>query len=195
VKEHPILFSAPMVRAILEGRKTQTRRIVKSDWQDADDDGWPLVQDEDGFWHREKCRHGAVGDLLWVRETHSILESSITGRAPPVWYWADGNPVEGDYCRPRPSIHMPRWASRITLKITGVRVERLNEISERDAFAEGAKQGYDDQLTPQQKHVNSVEYFSRLWESINGEGSWAKNPWVWVIEFERQAHPNKGSQP
>lgn len=225
VKERPILFSAPMVRAILEGRKTQTRRIVKpAHVEDFDfigggpngepatrDSIWlqygPLTEDNgdttepqwlvSGTEYPEEgsCPlgqlYGAVGDRLWVRETHSVSTIDPMG----VWYWADGNPSLGDWTKPRPSIHMPRWASRITLEITGLRVQRLHEISEADAIAEGIHEfklpngsvyGYSPHGTPGYACTDDpVSAYAFLWEKINGAESWDANPWVWVIEFKQ----------
>lgn len=178
-KERPILFSGPMVRAILDGRKTQTRRIVKDESK--------AKRDIDGiYWG---CPYGLIGDRLWVRETwfDNLCPRTPADGLNEVYYRADGEAHEqfpGDYMDMRwtPSIHMPRWASRITLEVTGVRVERLNEIDADDVFAEGA-------LTTDYEwwHVDLMvrQQFQILWESINGPGSWAANPWVWVIEFKR----------
>lgn len=199
MKERPILFSAPMVRAILECRKTQTRRVVQSIGNDEGfviidygNGGWPYRSDDgDSTTHTIKrggklyleetphaCPYGQPGDRLWVRETHMLgLESDIEVGA--VAYKADGyvrgglGDFEGRNWRP--SIHMPRWASRILLEITSVRVERLQDISEADAEAEGPP-----------KHFNSSrDNFCALWQEINGDGSWDANPWVWVIEFRQ----------
>lgn len=225
VKERPILFSGPMVNAILEGRKTQTRRVVKDlpPWEiteickDAGGTGrWmpngPAPSGKGmaaGHWRN--CPYGQPGDRLWVRETWQgplmdaeVMENEFRadrGRfLKPEYcvYAADGGPkpefVTLDdelVCRWRPSIHMYRWASRILLEITDVRVERLNDISEADAKAEGA---WSDAFI-----VNKVaDYFKcdlfavhpslafrMLWESINGADSWAANPWVWVVEFRK----------
>ena len=202
MKERPIIFSGPMVRAILAGRKTQTRRVVKPqpDSKIADEAYWNIG----GFRLRDDaanplpCPYGSPGDRLWVRETFSVehcyaglppslLEFTSTG----IWYWADGNPHYGDWTKPKPSIHMPRWASRITLEITGVRVERLNDISEVDAAEEGVRymgegEGYEDYCHGSGTWCTSSKAsFTSLWESINGPGSWALNPWVWVVEFKR----------
>ena len=117
------------------------------------------------------------------------------GDCSRIWYWADGNPTEGDWTRPRPSIHMPRWASRITLEIVSVRVERLQDISYEDALAEGVLD-FRPLIEPECQQGETADECARrlcwpqrcyrqLWESINGEGSWAKNPWVWAIEFRR----------
>ena len=165
--DRPILFSAPMVRALLDGRKTQTRRILKPQPDHCHRDiigKTPPYSEED--WNRlipqlgdkEMPLRFAKGDRLWVRETISF-EHRWTGTKPrdvpagvPVWYWADGDPTEGDWTKPIVSIHMPRWCSRITDTITDVRVQRLQEIGEEDAIAEGCAatvgenwwQGYRD---------------------------------------------------
>lgn len=205
MKEHPILFSAPMVRAILEGRKTQTRRVVKPqptfDRRGVTAAGWA---ERDGLWMfpnvapevRIRCPYGQPGDRLWVRETthRRPMLNILTGEplAPKYdggAYSADDQdvltPDDFDICwwysrKVCPAIHMPRWASRIDLEVTGVRVERLQDISEDDARAEGYAQHGDavDQMAPS-------SWFSGLWESINGPGSWDANPWVWVVEFRR----------
>jgi len=184
MKERPILFSGPMVRAILEGRKTQTRRVVKPQ------PGCDPRDDE----HLDmgRCPYGQPGDRLWVREAWHTDERDLEyARAKhedamsdsPIYYRAD---PENDNagCTWRPSIHMPRWASRITLEITRVRVERLQEISEKDAIAEGADP-YLHPVHPGREGLRHVDGFRSLWESINGPGSWDANPWVWVIEFKR----------
>ena len=182
MKERPILMSTPMVRAILEGRKTQTRRIVKCQFVEKTDPGvapyWRILD------HPNKhdgggtpigphvigmCPYGQPGDRLWVRETFSAMGDK-TQHAYPVFYKADRPSDTGGWT---PSIHMPRWASRILLEVTNIRVERLNDISADDAMAEGM--AWDD----------SVYDYSRLWEKLNGAGSWAANPWVWVVEFKR----------
>jgi hypothetical protein len=211
MKERPILFSAPMVRAVLEGRKTQTRRVVKP--RRDPDFGCELSPGEiageirDG--HYALCPHGVPGDRLWVREAFSGKHDydaghdgkpwppSVWFQNDPIWYWADGRPEHGDWTRPRPSIHMPRWASRIALEVTGVRVERLQDISETDAKAEGIE--FDPRLDPcgpcKWRHYgkpNTGLYppqasFETLWSSINGADSWAADPWVWVVEFRRLA--------
>lgn len=217
-KERPILFSAPMVRAILDGRKTQTRRVMK---HPPDDDGvW--LEDRDGApWPRAyiddaanddwlTCPYGKRGDRLWVRETWNefdpieIPTDRYGRRAPYVgcqgsrkisWvaaYAADGplaHQSDGSPATWRPSIHMPRWASRIMLEITGVRVERLQSITQRDVFREGlrnAQQNEIEDLYPKRSML-SRDCFAHLWESINGKGSWDANPWVWVLEFEKVA--------
>lgn len=200
MKERPILFSAPMVRAILECRKTQTRRVMKPQPERAPVDvvnGFPVWDAPTNYngevqmneTRGKACHYGKECDHLWVRETHSIGIGGTSG----VWYWADGNPQHGNWTRPKPSIHMPRWASRITLEITGVRVERLQDISEADAIAEGVdtrcqyQPDESPECSPGHRNVDgfALDNFRDLWCSINGPESWAANPWVWVIEFKR----------
>jgi hypothetical protein len=177
VKERPILFSGPMMRAILEGRKTQTRRAVNTKRYSCIDWGYASVGD--------RCHslaahaYGKPGDRLWVRETFALVPATAYRCSTGVQQTL--NPGDPDTCavyregwersKPgswRPSIFMPRWASRITLEITGVRVERLQQISDADALAEGC---------------SLASVYARLWESIHGPGSWDANPWVWVVEF------------
>ena len=180
VKERPILFSGPMVRAILGGRKTQTRRIVKLKCHDGFEVGpnyegehWPVRGGD-----RMPCPYGKPGDRLWVRETWLCA----TGEPGPTLchYQADGDRPEFNGLW-KPSIHMFRWASRITLEITGVRVERLQDITEADAMAEGVEccSGWIGHAGEPRR------IFCDLWKSINGAESWAANPWVWVVEFRR----------
>lgn len=233
MKERPILLNAPMVRATLEGRKTQTRRIVKPqpdipDWQNwyhmTPKNGkerfrkvavdWPDDDSDDIY-----CPYGQEGDRLWVRETWKYFDWTEDGY-PFVMYSADDTrrlceqigddwgerlldiwaelSIKENYSidkrasdrRWRPSIHMPRWASRILLEITGVRVERLNGINEADAIAEGIEQHKTGLWLPcaekGKAHIDPRLAYRDLWESINGPGSWAANPWVWVIEFKVQ---------
>ena len=207
MKEREMIFNGEMTRAILDGRKTQTRRPIK--WKQTRfteigerEDGSKWLWSEDAehacdFWH--PCPFGSVGDRIWVRETfsgHYLDDAQIQDIK-------DGRDKATDLCEYRadypdgyqasdgwtPSIHMPRWASRILLEITDVRVERLNAISQEDAQAEGMeltgwRPTYSDPdsggevLTP-------YDNFAQLWESIYGEESWKANPWVWVIEFKR----------
>lgn len=194
MKERPILFSAPMVRALLNGTKTQTRRVVA--------DQWRYHLDEAG--EREQllqhCRYGQPCDRLWVRETHAPQADcwgswerwlhGAGGPPPIIHYAADFEPFQdgqGLMVRKpfiekwRPSIHMPRWASRIDLDVTGVRIERLQDISEADAIAEGVEPLTD--LGAAFRPAASA--YSDLWEQINGVGSWTANPWVWAISFRR----------
>lgn len=174
MKERPILFSGPMVRALLAGQKTQTRRIVKE--VHCKDSGVTLAPCEiagevNGGDYR-LCPYGAFGGRLWVRETHYVQSAGYAdGSGKLILYKADGDaPTTWT-----PSIHMPRWASRITLEVTGVRVERLQEISAADAVAEGCQS-----CTP-------YDQFRALWSFIHtadGPNGWAANPWVWVISFK-----------
>jgi hypothetical protein len=191
MKERPILFSAPMVRAILECRKTQTRRVVKDVPEWCREWGYTAftpsgfisargpVEDNIGekFF---RLKYGATGDRLWVRETHARAgcKSNCGHLGCHTIYRADDKAALGAYGAVKwtPAIHIPRWASRITLEITGVRVERLRDISYGDAQAEGWPPG--DEFDP-------VTWYSVLWRDINGAESWAANPWVWVIEFKR----------
>lgn len=211
-KSRPILFSGPMVRAILDGRKTQTRRAVKDvpDWCLSGDVAaitngageWAISQlgtrprvwppdPKSGF----TCPYGQPGDELWVRETWRPLSEFDPSPETGAAYWADSHVGlerrNGD-AKWRPSIHMPRWASRITLTVTAVRVERLQDISEADAIAEGCSEFYGDIMNINDGHVGTATRprrfaFRDLWQSINGPDSWDANPWVWVVEFERKA--------
>jgi hypothetical protein len=198
MKERPILFSAPMVRAILEDRKSQTRRIVEMQPRTKADIGthgvgMPFIRNQDPMKRNLMCPYGQPGDRLWVREawkTHSTFDHLPPREVPRsnLFYAADER-YSPSGSRWRPSIHMPRWASRILLEITGVRVERLNAISEADALAEGYSATpvtWDDAVEGAEPVHDDPRYaFSALWDSINGSGSWATNPWVWAIEFRR----------
>lgn len=199
MKERPILFSGPMVLALLSGGKTQTRRVVdwakiakqtgcskgRLAWSDAFD-SW-AVFNGDGEAHVAlvECPHGRVGDHLWVREkwcpalpgTWDAPKIVSPGGTAAAYFAADWD--RSPPSRWRPSIHMPRWASRITLEITSIRVERLQEISHKDALAEGV--GYD----VGKEGGWPLSRFKALWDSINGVGSWEQNPYVWVIAFKR----------
>ena len=195
MKEHPVLFSTEMVKAILKGRKTQTRRVIKP--QPYFDNG---LYDQGWIWeglhHNDetdlkklivmsgKCPYGQVGDRLWVREAFCNLCPDEQGFC----YKADRehNPAS-DLCAAewKPSIFMPRWASRTTLEITGIRVERLQEITHEDAIAEGAEFMPAAKLRKERLTVPQI-VFAGLWDSINGKKyPWASNPWVWCIEFKR----------
>jgi hypothetical protein len=186
--ERPILFSGPMVRAILEGKKTATRRIVKRqgdmEFDPADPHFGPYwlsyVTDADGEAARVRCPYGSPGDRLWVREGHALDGSQVFYRAGHAEAQSSGPRVD---IRWRPSIFMPRRASRITLEITGVRVERLQQISEADAMAEGCPLINPDPFIPGHGGSSASGWYSQLWEDINGAGSWDANPWVWVVEF------------
>ncbi|MGJ0478273.1 hypothetical protein ACR6AP_26820 [Klebsiella variicola] len=206
ITERGMIFNAEMVRAILDGRKTQTRRPIK--WKQTrfteigereDGSKWPWSEDAEhafDFWH--PCPFGSFGDRIWVRETFQgplfdfdLMDSYCKDSTPFeksefCVYKADGVPAPEFYdaddelhCCWRPSIHMPRWASRILLEITDVRVERLKSISDRDALREGCN-------AADMKSGDCVaDVFARLWASIYGSDSWNANPWVWVIEFKR----------
>ncbi len=208
MKERGMIFNAEMVRALLDGRKTQTRRPIK--WKQTrfteigereDGSKWPWSEDAEhacDFWH--PCPFGAVGDRIWVRETFSALEPGSYEQVKPqeghcqdLRYAATDRLAKSDAdirgYKWVPSIHMPRWASRIQLEITDVRVERLNSISQEDAQAEGLEltgwrpthsdpDSGGEVMTP-------YDNFAELWSSIYGDESWQANPWVWVIEFKR----------
>lgn len=189
MKERPILFSAPMVRALLDGSKTQTRRIVK-------DTGFYAIEGHHGTETAERersalatrCRFGMPGDRLWVREAwRTVAEADCMpprdlNAAHRLWMEADA-PHQPGFGKLRPSMFMPRWASRINLEITGVRVERLNDISEHDALNEGVT--FLNPVKPGRANRMAREAFADLWQSINGAGAWDANPWVWVVEFRR----------
>ena len=218
MKERPILFNALMVKAILEGRKTQTRRVINPQ-----PEGKTLQSNLDGKWLSKKfnglllpkiedlpihCPYGKIGDRLWVRETWSTVnlygeialaykadgevtrvvenenfqdEDGLINYDDPrlekysFAAWAD-DLLEGKEGNWKPSIHMPRWVSRILLEITNVHVEQLQDISESDCLKEGVG-------SPILRDCKKPK-FMQLWESINGTGSWNKNPWVWVVEFK-----------
>jgi hypothetical protein len=204
-----------MIRALLAGTKTQTRRAValprSRDSFVLEDRGagwWPYQSDDgesplcdDGMEHSYTCPYGRPGDRLWVREAHAIVPRTAYRCSEGVQQalrpdddhdaaiYREGWTRSCGGLRWRPSIHMPRWASRITLQITSVRVERLQDISEADAIAEGIEKtangfwslygtaNVDGAYSPRSS-------YRALWDSINGPGSWARNPWVWVVEFK-----------
>jgi len=227
MKERPILFNGAMVRAILSGQKTQTRRVVKGialEWLQPEMFTPEFVADPGNG----MCPYGQPGDRLWVRETWGYRGSRISTAWPGIQkvdieYSADSQ--RSEYERPanddsgipkqrpcrededyiedyyngyltrywkqwRPSIHMPRWACRLVLEIVSVRVERLNDISESDCWAEGIERSTE---SPAQASSQFSDYASpraaymHLWESINGPESWTANPWVWVVEFKKVA--------
>ncbi len=189
MKEHPILFSTPMVQAILEGRKTQTRRIVKGFVPDFLNDivggpVWALEQYDIRF------PYGKVGDVLWVRESSATTYAQAGPRIiRKVWYKAD-DPIipENVKFKWKPSIHMPRSSCRLRLEIANIRVERLQEISVGDAIAEGIEGNGDPYGFKSYLDGGTgaaVYSYKTLWQSINGKESWEENPWVWVIEFKR----------
>jgi len=199
-REIPILFTGPMVRAILEGRKTQTRRIVQNLLWD-DDHNLPCMIAEDGplafperFYDGTiKCPYGSTGDRLWVREAWARV---IVGNEFDYLYRADHHTgiekKNGDQ-KWKPSIHMPKVACRLMLEVTSVRVERVQKISEADAIAEGCiKLPASGRITDTKGGqyggriwTTAREWYSELWGKINGPDSWTSNPFVWVIEFRR----------
>jgi hypothetical protein len=214
MNEHPILFSGPMIQAILAGHKTQTRRVLNPQpiwigdhatghWHLEGFEGEHLVYGGPfnpieyakypyGSWFaHSNSPYGVVGDRLWVRETgweRPDLTPKMTREGADTWprYMYDADNCDHDQLREwgwkrRPSIFMPRWASRITLEITGLRVERVQDISEEDAIREGVE-------TKEPNHVVGARYrFGQLWNSINAKRNfgWDVNPWVWVVEFKR----------
>lgn len=213
--ERPILFSSEMVRAVLEGRKTQTRRVLRKQPADilpctgmwkgvmwvALRERLPNIEDQRGDMF--KCRYGEIGDRLWVRETS--IPDFPKEFSYYQWSWAE---VPSEYRKPEfclykatwkgselkwhPSIHMPRWASRITLEITDVRVERLQDVSTEDVCKEGFVQkefelgtGYG--LPNWSRGLPAKEAFAHLWDHLNAKRGfgWDTNPWLWVIEFRK----------
>ncbi len=189
--DRPIIFSALMVRALLDGRKTQTRRLLKPQ------------HDSKGRGFLDSKLPYATGDRLWVREAWSgdydmraIKPQDRFGPArQPIWYWADTKRDCGQWERPRSPIHMPRWASRITLTVTDVRVQRVQEISEADAWAEGCKPGEmndrgepfpDEEPHPKGGTIGwdcARDWYSDLWNTLHGTGAWDANPWVAALAF------------
>jgi len=238
MRERSILLNAEMVRAVLNGSKTQTRRIIQSPAKNMQATGQKVIdyrepgdkwygehvfsmRNQSGTWcdytkeqFLAKCPFGEVGDRLWARETWSDVNlegiSAIAYRADEGLRFLTNDDDDGDEDDPRlekysfanwypdlisgtegiwrPSIHMPRWASRITLEITGVRVERLQDISRADAVAEGGPPSHPsiDAVSRDYGFPDfSRSWFGQTWWSIYGEESWQANPWVWVIEFKR----------
>lgn len=229
-KEHPILFSAPMVQAILEGRKTMTRRIIKQakGW----DENWQVrraLETPASYTMRKgtqyslpyfKCPYGTIGHVIWVRETWTNYLGLVGGESQgqPIGYAyrADNKVLKEPNGYPytpkwKPSIFMPRAASRILLKITGIKVERVQDISEEDIISEGIRYPVNNghplfklgeensalHFMPDGFSLNHKEsipitekdlmfaHWAELWCEINGRESWNKNPWVWVIQFEK----------
>ena len=189
MNKRPILFSAPMVRALLNGSKTQTRRVVKPQHLKFFDQS---AVDMLGAWDKRPLPYGQPGDRLWVRETwwHDEEDNSIIYRVDANSDIVDVNKHETGLAKYnwRPSIFMPRAASRITLEITAVRVERLQDISGADAQAEGIVPDGDGgwHLADTRHYMGDpISSYASLWEYINGADSWDLNPWVWVIEFKK----------
>jgi len=202
--EHPILFSGQMVRAILDGKKSQTRRVVKP--QPVCNIPGAYFDKYNGgpqwnWWTKDNkvcnghniftCPYGKPGDQLWVRETWTPTQVcnsrgiNIWADSGPVYYKADPKDFQRNFSW-KPSIHMPRWASRITLEITDIRVERVQNISEDDAKKEGVNFGVVKCPSGEMTLYARCEFFS-LWESINNKRGFGigVNPYVWVIEFKR----------
>ncbi|MCG2575166.1 hypothetical protein LVY74_16640 [Acinetobacter sp. ME22] len=225
-KERPILFNAEMVNAILDGRKTQTRRVMQ---QQPPSDDWTLTyvvasteKKLEGKRHWVRLNEAQttelergpyfnkpyeIGDHLWVRETciispknwlssddqlnHKDIVKDSDGNHRVVQYLATNSDTDvplNDYkLKKTPSIHMPRWASRILLKVTDVRKERLNDISEADVIAEGGPKSHSsiDKVSRTCGFKDwSRSWFAHTWDWINGNGAWSQNPWVWVVEFK-----------
>ena len=203
--EHPILFSGPMVKAILEDRKTMTRRVIKNPGRF---EGL-MLDGEAGEW----CPYGNVGQRLWVREQWTLSDYSTAAKdRDAVWYRADKAGAIFD-CEHRklkgqprlalkddlnaiiwtPAIYMPRWASRITLEITDVQVERLQDISEQDIAAEGlavtpgtpCATAFVDLPRDKRIHSTATACFAAGWNALNTKHGWKQNPFVWVISFKR----------
>lgn len=199
--DRPILFSGAMVRALLTGTKTQTRRVAKPvrhpDLGNVYAPGALVLEREPQHVIDRACPYGQPCDHLWVRETwqHSNHPYGPYDEDCMVFYRADflddihgpdgEKSSEGRYRFWRPSIHMPRTASRITLEVTSVRVERLQSISAADAIAEGVNVHPDHHDKPRASIYGPVQAYRDLWEQINGSGSWDVDPWVWRLEFKR----------
>ncbi|MFH2432079.1 ASCH domain-containing protein [Citrobacter freundii] len=197
--ERGMIFNSEMVRAILDGRKTQTRRIIKLSHERGMLN--PVIKGRNGEITSVSCRlapllcpFGQPEDRIWVRETWAeagasapdlkLYRANYPDHVPS--HYENVPPV--DEIRWKPSIHMPRWASRILLEITDVRVERLNAISQVDAIAEGAPPSHPSIDCVSQEYGFpdfSRSWFGQTWQHIYGEESWQANPWVWVIEFKR----------
>lgn len=203
MKERPILFSTEMVKAILDGRKTQTRRIlkVKGCKPFVPDKTWEVDTIEK--WNKDYHPYGKVEDLLWVRETWQYNDDLDEPYLYKQKYIDEYLPEHASIMKWKPSIFMPKEAARIWLKVTNIRVERLHDISEEDILKEGLKwepcstRGCDELVRGWKNYLNGEmivsgdgkltpkeQSFKSLWQSINGEDSWKQNPWVWVIEFE-----------
>ena len=208
MREIPVLFNGAMVRAILDDRKTQTRRIVKPQpWQHPDTGVWWIGEDtkvEDLLADRTGVCKYLPGDRLWVREAHAWVDYLVGSKLEdPVcvafaadnraFSFAGKKPVQldtygwpWDRIKYRPSIHMPRWAARLFTDVVDVRIERLCDISEEDARAEGADRNEGKWVDEDGRTRSSYRLaFQRLWISVYGTESWAANPWVWVTTFRK----------
>lgn len=187
MKERPILFSAPMVRALLAGTKTVTRRLLKPRHDFHVEDGVPFFEAYvygEPESPRVPCPYGEPGDRFWVREAFRTSRDEPVKPGAEILYPACLNDYDRKDKGPwRPSIHIPRWASRITLEVTGVRAERLHDITEEGARSEGVE--------PFVHPAGAVSYrdgFANLWNDINGETMpFDENPWVWVVSFKAVA--------
>jgi len=201
MRHYPILFSTPMVQAILERRKIQTRRVVKqsSGW----DNVWKVSHEGNGSYCMRtgtqysipffKCPYGQPGDVLWVRETWCYIGDTASADNDKNRFHYLASKGKNNFTW-KPSIHMPKEACRLFLRVKSVRVERLQDISEQDAISEGIQQstiGFKnyDKNYPVAEFIgggtSATRSFKSLWQSINGAESWDANPWVWVVEFER----------
>ena len=210
MKERPILFTGEMVRAILDSRKTQARRLVKPQPEPIPGDVWKdkrIPSDRQFWWPSKRAGQmvelrdmsavaplGTIGDRLWVRETFRIYRSSVecacyddcrcaSMDGKPLYRASDPSPDDDKWT---PSIHMPRWASRIDLEITAVRVERVQYITDEDSKKEGViwkSHVADEESGNLEPYEDAPDAFKRLWQSIYG--NWDANPWVWVYEFRR----------
>lgn len=201
MKECPILFSAPMVRSILGGAKTQTRRAVTRrqalEWLEPDGFTPEFVADPGNH----LCPYGVPGDRLWVRETWGLLDTQPSdgpSRAQLFYRATESERADLRYQLWRPSIHMPRWASRITLELKTARVQRLCEVSWKDVAHEGvACPEHDFTAGFCVGECDALyEAFAKLWNGINGKRagrSWSDNPWVWVLEFEQLPRSSNGA--
>jgi hypothetical protein len=195
IRERPILFNDAMVRAILDGRKTVTRRQITPQFPSSVKEVLPYVAHRDTWmpsdpespdeaWEEQVrvCPYGKPGDRLWVRETFAVYGDE---NFAAIHYRADRpHDVGRKGVGYKPSIHMPRWACRILLEITNVRVERLQDITEEQAEAEGVRACEHD-LDPDGNGYSATELLSILWSSLYGVDSYNANPWVWVVEFKR----------
>jgi hypothetical protein len=211
---HPILYSTPMVQAILQGRKTMTRRIMKIqpnedgvsymknaplDWEQIYNDVWKpwKLETDEGEALSVLCPYGCPGDILWVRERFELFDRGTddNGFDGYLRYVADQKEIRwpSHPLSPciKPSIHMPKAACRLFLKIKSIKVERLHDISQADAIAEGVERLYNTTSLVYKNYmfkddvVDAKNSFKSLWQKINGIESWQQNPWVWVIKFEK----------
>lgn len=213
MKERGMIFNEYQVRALLDGSMTQVRRPIK--WRQTrateiaereDGSRWPWSEDAENvcdYWH--PCPFGAVGDVIYVRESFSRLDSfnffdpAVPHEVPDFWYWADGDPEWGDWTRPQSGAVMPRDASRISLEITGIRVERLQDADESAMLNDLGDMLEHDETVAGRAFNHAEHYaiagvpvglcpemhgFKAWWDKTNGAGSFDSNPWVWVIEFK-----------